>query len=238
MTAVEFQGFPKIPRLYRDAVVTEKIDGTNGAVGILKFQFGWHVGGFDPADGSDHSQPDSTRMVFHPDDKDETGMPNFEYLVYAQSRNRILSLKEDNHGFARYVYDNAYSLVDDLGPGLHFGEWWGKGVGRNYGLDHNRFSLFNVKRWEDEAFKTPGLEVVPVVERGEFATLMVKVALHRLRVGGSFAAPGFMNPEGAVVFHNAGNVLFKATLEGDAVPKLSVIQQLRRDLRQDMELAA
>jgi hypothetical protein len=33
------------------------------------------------------------------------------------------------------------------------------------------------------------------------------------------AAPGFMNPEGIVLFHTAGNVGFKKTLKDDEMPK-------------------
>jgi hypothetical protein len=33
---MEFQGFPKMARLRRDMTVTEKIDGTNAAVGVLE----------------------------------------------------------------------------------------------------------------------------------------------------------------------------------------------------------
>jgi hypothetical protein len=36
---------------------------------------------------------------------------------------------------------------------------------------------------------------------------------------GSLAAPGFLKPEGVVVYHTAGNTLFKATIEDDAMPK-------------------
>ena len=36
MTAVEFVPWPKIGRLNRDIVITEKIDGTNAAIGILE----------------------------------------------------------------------------------------------------------------------------------------------------------------------------------------------------------
>ena len=198
MSKVEFQGFPKIPRLFREVVITEKIDGTNGAIGIT-------------VDG-----------------------------VYAQSRNRVISPSADNHGFAKWVNENAYTLVADLGPGLHFGEWWGQGIGRNYGLDHKRFSLFNVKRWEENEleFGTPGLGVVPVLDRGEMATLMVKVSLERLRIGGSWAAPGFMNPEGVVVFHTAGNFLFKATLSGDEMPKEQMKQQLGAEALKRAEFRA
>lgn len=50
-------------------------------------------------------------------------------------------------------------------------------------------------------------------------------ALNRLRDVGSFAAPGFMNPEGIVIFHVASNQSFKITLEGDASPKSLLVNQ-------------
>jgi len=36
---------------------------------------------------------------------------------------------------------------------------------------------------------------------------------------GSLAAPGFMNPEGIVSYHIAGNTGFKKTIEKDSEPK-------------------
>lgn len=41
------------------------------------------------------------------------------------------------------------------------------------------------------------------------------LALEQLRTRGSVAAPGFMKPEGVVVFHTASQQLFKVTLEND-----------------------
>ena len=51
-------------------------------------------------------------------------------------------------GFARWVETNRERLITLLGPGLHFGEWWGSGIQRGYGLTKGdkRFSLFNVER--------------------------------------------------------------------------------------------
>lgn len=31
---IEFKAWPKIPRLFRDVIITEKIDGTNAAIHI------------------------------------------------------------------------------------------------------------------------------------------------------------------------------------------------------------
>jgi len=43
--------------------------------------------------------------------------------------------------------------------------------------------------------------------------------LDSLRLNGSVAAPGFMDPEGYVMFHTASGVLFKATVQDDDLPK-------------------
>jgi hypothetical protein len=47
----------------------------------------------------------------------------------------------------------------------------------------------------------------------------VDAILERLRVGGSVAAPGFMQPEGIVIYHAASRTLFKKTIEKDEQPK-------------------
>jgi len=48
---------------------------------------------------------------------------------------------------------------------------------------------------------------------------MPAAALEYLRVDGSQAVPGFMKPEGIVIWHKASGTLLKATLEGDEKPK-------------------
>lgn len=178
---MEFVPFPKIPRLNREIVITEKIDGTNAAVGVLE-------------DGT----------------------------VYAQSRSRIITPEQDNFGFARWVGQNSEVLANLLGPGLHFGEWWGLGIQRGYGQDRKRFSLFNTLRWDtarQEFSETGILDVVPVLWQGPFDEGAIHDAIAMLRDSGSMAAPGFMNPEGIVIFHTASRSPFKVTLEGDEKPK-------------------
>ena len=191
----EFKAFPKMGRLFRECLISEKIDGTNAQVLVA-----------------------------------ETGE------VLAGSRTRWITPEDDNFGFAAWVKAHEEELRT-LGPGHHFGEWWGQGIQRNYGLTEKRFSLFNVTRWclhgqkpgiwklgprGEEYFQKPlppccGL--VPVLYRGVFDTQAVRCALNDLQSGGSAAAPGFMKPEGVVVFHTAANVMFKATLENDGLPK-------------------
>lgn len=196
-TEITFTEFPKMARLSRETIITEKIDGTNGCI-------------FIGQDG--------------------------EFLV--GSRSRWITPEDDNHGFARWAYEHREELLQ-LGPGRHFGEWWGSGIQRGYGLQkgEKRFSLFNVQRWalhgtepQRIVMADPRIEkyqdvlpaccgLVPVICRGIFNTEAADLALTCLRNNGSYAAPGFMKPEGIVVFHVAGNVGFKKTIEKDEIPK-------------------
>lgn len=137
------------------------------------------------------------------------------------SRTRWITPENDNFGFSRWAYDHKEELML-LGSGRHFGEWWGAGIQRGYGLQkgEKRFSLFNVSRWE---FTRPSCcSVVPVLWRGDFGALEIENILTALSVTGSKAAPGFMKPEGVVVFHTKANVGFKKTFEKDDTGKWDV----------------
>ncbi len=143
-------------------------------------------------------------------------IPEDDGPILAGSRTRWITPQDDNFGFARWVQDNAETLKKSLGYGLHRGEWWGAGIQRRYDLKEKRFSLFNSSRWET----APELcHTVPVLYRGVFSEDAINQALHRLRTEGSVAAPGFMRPEGIVVYHAAADQLFKVTLEKDEEPK-------------------
>ena len=142
-------------------------------------------------------------------------------LVFAGSRNRWITPEADNFGFARWVKDHEDELRL-LGPGSHFGEWWGSGIQRGYGMEkgEKRFSLFNVARWADtrdrEKYPTERpacCHVVPILAMDAFCTGKVDAVLAHLAQGGSHAAPGFMKPEGVVVYHVASGQLFKKTLD-------------------------
>lgn len=171
-----FLEFPKIYRLSREVIVTEKLDGTNAQVFVS-----------------------------------ESGE------VKAGSRNRWITPENDNYGFAKWVKTNEAELLK-LGPGRHFGEWWGGGIQRGYGLakDDKRFSLFNTSRWADDTVRPACCGTVPVLAiRPALDTHEVETLLGALAVGGSQAAPGFYQPEGIVVFHVQSNMSFKKTIEKD-----------------------
>jgi len=140
--------------------------------------------------------------------------------VLAGSRTRWITPDDDNFGFARWVKEHEDELRTGLGVGAHYGEWWGSGIQRGYGLTkgEKRFSLFNTGRWTDDV-RPACCRVVPVLVAGVGVHRCVDFALATLRTKGSLAAPGFMRPEGLVVFHTAANQLFKVTLERDEEPK-------------------
>jgi hypothetical protein len=169
---MEFESFPKMPRLNREIIITEKIDGTNAQIHITE-------------DG--------------------------QFLV--GSRNKYITPENDNAGFARWAYENKDELMK-LGYGRHFGEWWGAGIQRRYGLTEKRFSLFNTSRWNAENLPAC-CSVVPVLYSGEFSSGVVDDCLVRLSLSGSAAAPGFMDPEGVVVYMPQAGKLFKVTLGDD-----------------------
>lgn len=135
-----------------------------------------------------------------------------EFLV--GSRTRWITPENDNHGFATWAYANEEELRK-LGPGHHFGEWWGAGIQRRYGLAYKVFSLFNVSRWADNPERPVCCSVVPTLYRGPNYEIEIEMALGELQANGSVAAPGFMDPEGIVIYHTASNQLFKKTIKND-----------------------
>lgn len=177
MADIPFSEFPKISRLSREVIITEKLDGTNASIMICE-------------DG---------QMLFG-------------------SRSRWITPADDNYGFAAWAAEHDEELRG-LGIGHHFGEWWGRGIQRNYSLPERRFSLFNTTRW----LKNPELpgccHIVPELYRGPFHTGKVDGELNKLVKDGSIASPGFMKPEGVVVFHTAANICFKKTVDKDEMPK-------------------
>lgn len=142
-----------------------------------------------------------------------------EERLVAASRNRWIFPENDNHGFAKWVAENQEELIKLLGPGHHFGEWWGAGIQRRYGLNEKRFSLFNVDRWKDLEVDLGLVKRVPVLYQGPNSEAAIHESLEMLRQEGSMAARGFMQPEGIVIYHVAAQALFKKTLEGDERPK-------------------
>lgn len=184
MESTDFKAFSKIPRLSRDCVITEKIDGTNAQIVI-----------------TDDGQ------------------------VIAGKRTSYITSQNDNFGFAKWVEDNAEELKK-LGVGRHYGEWYGAGIQRRYGLDHRRFTLFHAPKNGEIPSCVHG--TVPVLYEGPFDTALIEKVLAGLVVNGSVVVPGFMKPEGIVVYHKASGQRFKKVIEGDEVPKGGINENPRQ----------
>lgn len=202
---MEFKAWPSIPRMSKErAIVTEKIDGSNSAVRIRPFDI-----------DADRSQQVDTISI-----------DGVQYTLWAQSRKRLLTpgKSTDNFGFARWVYDQAVELVRVLGPGDHYGEWWGSGIQRGYGLSEKRFSLFNAPRWCETLHPTEArseidnLYTVPLLFAGQFYDLNVNEIRQDLIDNGSKIVPGFKS-EGMVVYLREVNASYKVLLENDDIHK-------------------
>lgn len=142
--------------------------------------------------------------------------------IAAQSRTKIITPEKDNFGFARWVHDNKDKLITVLGEGRHFGEWWGNGIQRGYGLKVKMFSLFNVSRWNNAEFAqakfdagiATQLDVVPTLFTGTFTEVIFEldIIMQNLKHYGSVAAPSFMNPEGVVIFDTRSGQGYKKNI--------------------------
>lgn len=124
--------------------------------------------------------------------------------IGAQSRSKlIVPGKEDNFGFASWVQENKQDLLR-LGPGYHYGEWWGRGIQRGYGQNDKIFSLFS---WW--LYNIPNCcRRVPVFSD----EISLEEAIKFLREEGSLAAPGYNNPEGLVIKEKNHGTYYKVII--------------------------
>lgn len=213
---IEFQPWPKTPRLSAgDVVITEKIDGTNACVVIDP----------EPLLGDWEAGTDLGCGVI-------VDVHGTSHVMYAQSRKRFVHPDTDNAGFARWVWDNSATLAELLGVGHHFGEWWGQGIQRRYGMPTKIFSLFDSHRWNKVALDygewgtkadAINLDIVPVLHIGKFSDRDIERTLELLRQEGSFASlkygVRFNKPEGVIVRHQSLGGNLKVLLENDDIPK-------------------
>jgi hypothetical protein len=182
-----FKAFPKIPRLYNETcTITEKLDGTNACIAICPVK-------------EQHPNPSAiTTVTLH----------DGVYEMYAQSRTRIITPSNDNYGFANWVSDNA-EILKELGPGHHYGEWWGHKIQRGYNLDRKVFSLFNVHTPIASLSTVPLLaQDVPVISLEKTINELVET----MKEKGSFATT-FDRPEGLMVEFNISKLRYKVILD-------------------------
>jgi hypothetical protein len=207
---MEFKKWDSIPRLSKEEMdISEKIDGSSCAVRIRPY--------WENAENSDET------FIC------DVGIEGEKFTVWAQSRNRFLKpTKElDNFGFAKWVLDHATELVQILGAGDHYGEWFGSGIQRRYGLSEKRFALFNARRWleilhpSEDRFGI-GLYIVPLLYSGPFNGAMINRHVELLRLTGSKAVLHEWPAEGLVVNLRQSKVSYKVLLENDNYHKWEV----------------
>ncbi len=166
--------------------------------------------------------------------------------VTAQSRKRIITPDDDNFGFAKWVYDNAGALLDTLGYGYHYGEWYGEGIQKNpLGIEGKRFALFHATKYTEangyDLSRVDNLETVPLLHHGQCNVWTIPDIVQDLETYGSRVQgaktevitgyiPGMDNEqpyaytkaakaEGIIIWNNETKTRTKLLLENDAFHK-------------------
>lgn len=183
-TGLDFKSFAKMNRFHDETMyITEKIDGTNAQIFI-------------------HN---SAEIV-----DEHSVIPPRKYMKIG-SRNRYISVDDDNFNFAQWCHDHHDELIQ-LPHGRHYGEWWGQGIQRGYGLTEKRFSMFNQSLHEIKNI-IPCIDFAPVLYQGEFNLEKITEVMADLQKNGSKASPGFMDVEGVVIFLRKSSIFFKRTFD-------------------------
>jgi hypothetical protein len=136
---------------------------------------------------------------------EETG----HYDVFCGSRNRWLSLENDNYEFAKFVSEHQTEFIEKLGCGRWYGEWAGPGIGSAEGLGEKTLFLFDVFKVPPGRPLPPRVRPVPLLYSGAFDQAIIERTFDELKAGGSRAVEGFMRPEGIVVHIVGPNVRYK-----------------------------
>jgi len=131
-------------------------------------------------------------------------------IVGVQSRKRLITVEDDNYGFAAWVERNHDDLLK-LGEGYHYGEWAGLGIQKNpHGLPEKIFFLFNTFRWNANNPNRPDCcNVVPILYHGLIDHGTIETILGELKAN----ANSEETPEGIVVYYHAFRKYTKHTIK-------------------------
>lgn len=192
---MSYPSFPSIERLENlYCHITEKVDGTNGLIKISRY-------------------------------------------VCFGSRNRYITPEDDNNGFAKFFSKyqkelfSVFNTIDKEYPpnGIDaplniYGEWFGKGIQRGYGLAEKHFmpfSEFLATKLIDAG--VPNIKMPVTLYSGKFSIATLDGCMNKLKDEGSQVIPGYNRPEGVVIYFPTYNFRLKETFEGpkwkDAIPK-------------------
>jgi len=188
----EFREFKKIPRLSREIIITEKIDGTNGLIYI-----------------------DETNNIFAGSRNrwldDHTDNHNFWHWVM-DNKEELLKLGKGYH------YGEWWGKGIQRGYNLQEKRFSLFNVGRWYLYDKIPIIISidlktKIEKYQELLPKC--CHLVPILYEGMFNTSIIQSVLDELKITGSKANPSFMKPEGIVIYHKQGNLYFKKTIEND-----------------------
>ena len=102
---LKFEPFPKIPRLSRPVVVTEKIDGTNASLTII------------PEEQARSSILSYDGLIVLNNNGRFSDV--HDAWLIAASRKRWIKPGDDNFGFANWAWEHVDELMHGLGKGTH-----------------------------------------------------------------------------------------------------------------------
>jgi hypothetical protein len=161
----------------------------------------------------------------------------------------MITPDDDNYGFARWVYENAGALLDTLGYGYHYGEWYGEGIQKNpLGIEGKRFALFHATKYTQangfDLERVDGLETVPLLHHGQCDVWTIPNIMQDLETYGSKVKgaktetvksiiPGFddtmfqfdraADAEGIIIWNNETKTRTKMLLKDDAFHKWEMV---------------
>ena len=184
----EFKEFRKIPRLSREIIITEKIDGTNGIIYI---------------DENNKIYAGSRNRWLWGEHQKEIHNDNHGFARW------VMEHKEELKQLGK-----GYHYGEWMGQGIQRN--YGLKERRFYLFNASRWKQDRtIPLAEKQEYCPECCKVVPVLWVGEFDTNIILQILNELKRNGSEAVPGFMNPEGIAIYHTAGNYYFKKTIEHD-----------------------
>lgn len=188
---IPFFPAPKTPRLSREILITEKLDGSRSTIFI---------------DDSGELFCGSRNRWITPEND------NYGFARWCEgNKTELLKLGPGRHDgeFWGAGIQRRYGLAEKRFSLFNASRWAPSGAG---------VGVYELT--PDAPVPRPACcSVVPVLYRGEFNTDLINQTLEGLRRTGSIAAPGFRDPEGIVIFHTAAGIYFKKTIANDASPK-------------------
>ena len=182
--------FPKIHRLYRDIIITEKIDGTSATIFI------------DKTDENNVVFLTGSRTQWITPENDNHGFAKWAH----EHRTELLTLGTGWHRgewWGQGIQRN-YGLTEKR---------WSL-------FNVSRYVPFESDTTDPKEIVVPRcVNIVPILYEGMFSQEAIEKSLTELRDLGSYASSGFKKPEGVVIYHIPSSTSFKVTLERDDEPK-------------------